>query len=102
MRCCSGMAPKDHPCRILRPPVLSPPVALRRNHAAKARISAPYVSRHMEVMMTAPKTPAPAPAAAPKKVPANANRKHEFKTSDHVVYPTHGVGKITKIEEQEV
>ena len=39
----------------------------------------------------------------PKKVAANSNsRKHEFKTNDHVVYPTHGVGRIMKIEEQEV
>src|SRR5215475_2206715 len=54
--------------------------------------------------MTAAKT-ATAPAA-PKKAaaPANSNAKvkHEFKANDHVVYPTHGVGKITRIEEQEV
>ena len=54
--------------------------------------------------MTALKTPAPKPvAAAPlKKVPANSNKKHEFKTNDHVVYPTHGVGKVAGIEEKEV
>ncbi|HEY8253579.1 MAG TPA: CarD family transcriptional regulator, partial [Rhizomicrobium sp.] len=54
--------------------------------------------------MTAVKTP-PKPAAAaplPKKVPANSNKKHEFKTNDHVVYPTHGVGKVAGIEEKEV
>ena len=50
--------------------------------------------------MTTAKTAPPAPVQ--KKVPANANRKLDFKTSDHVVYPTHGVGKITRIEEQEV
>jgi CarD family transcriptional regulator len=43
------------------------------------------------------------PAAAPKKkVPANTNRKLEFKANDHVVYPTHGVGRIVSVEEQEV
>ena len=59
--------------------------------------------------MTALKTPpaktpaAAAPAAAPaKKVAANSNKKHEFKTNDHVVYPTHGVGKVSGIEEKEV
>ena len=55
--------------------------------------------------MTAVKTPSKsvAPAAAlPKKVPANSNKKHEFKTNDHVVYPTHGVGKVSGIEEKEV
>src|SRR5450432_1135867 len=51
--------------------------------------------------MTSAKT-AP-PPAIPKKIPANSNsRKHEFKMNDHVVYPTHGVGRIMKIEEQEV
>src|ERR1700687_6131680 len=45
---------------------------------------------------------APVPVIA-KKIPANSNtKKHEFKTNDHVVYPTHGVGRIMKIEEQEV
>src|SRR6478672_9233004 len=57
--------------------------------------------------MTAVKTqaksaPAAAPAAPAKKVPANSNKKHEFKTNDHVVYPTHGVGKVSGIEEKEV
>jgi CarD family transcriptional regulator len=53
--------------------------------------------------MTTAKT-APAPVAAKPKAPANTNTKtkHEFKTNDHVVYPTHGVGRIMKIEEQEV
>ena len=44
---------------------------------------------------------APAPK---KKVPANSNKKqqHEFRANDHVVYPTHGVGRIMRVEEQEV
>jgi CarD family transcriptional regulator len=43
------------------------------------------------------------PTAAPKKkVPANSNRKLDFKANDHVVYPTHGVGRIARVEEQEV
>jgi len=59
-------------------------------------------AREMDMEMTAPKTTA-APAPAPKKVPANSNsKKHEFKTNDHVVYPTHGVGRIQKVDEQEV
>ena len=54
--------------------------------------------------MTAHKTHAAKPAAVQpgKKIPANSNKKHEFKTNDHVVYPTHGVGKVAGIEEQEV
>ena len=47
--------------------------------------------------MTAVKTPAKPAAAPAKKVPANSNKKHEFKTNDHVVYPTHGVGKVAGI-----
>jgi CarD family transcriptional regulator len=39
---------------------------------------------------------------AKKKVPANSNRKLDFKANDHVVYPTHGVGRITRVEEQEI
>jgi len=41
-------------------------------------------------------------ATTKKKIPANSNRKLEFKANDHVVYPTHGVGKIMRVEEQEV
>jgi CarD family transcriptional regulator len=53
----------------------------------------------MENMTTTP----PANAAnAKKKAPANSNKKLEFKANDHVVYPTHGVGRITRVEEQEV
>ena len=41
--------------------------------------------------------------AVKKKVPANSNKKiYDFKANDHVVYPTHGVGRIMRIEEQEV
>src|SRR5579864_2527455 len=41
--------------------------------------------------------------AQKKKIPANSNaKKHDFKANDHVVYPTHGVGRIMRIEEQEV
>jgi CarD family transcriptional regulator len=41
------------------------------------------------------KTPALVKAPTPSK-------KHEFKAGDFVVYPTHGVGRIQKIDEQEV
>jgi CarD family transcriptional regulator len=58
----------------------------------------------MDTEMTPPKNDLPKNdlAAPKKKVPANSNRKLEFKTNDHVVYPTHGVGRITNVEEQEV
>jgi CarD family transcriptional regulator len=56
----------------------------------------------MTAVKTPAKSPAPVAAAVLKKVPANSNKKHEFKTNDHVVYPTHGVGKVSGIEEKEV
>lgn len=57
-----------------------------------------YRKAEME-MTTAKPTETQAPA---KKVPANSNKKLDFKANDHVVYPTHGVGRIMRIEEQEV
>ena len=64
--------------------------------------SVPVRVRDAESKMTTPKVPvAPVPAPA-KKIPANSNRKLDFKANDHVVYPTHGVGRIMRVEEQEV
>ena len=31
-----------------------------------------------------------------------ADKKTKFSTGDYVVYPTHGVGKVTGLEEQEI
>jgi CarD family transcriptional regulator len=47
----------------------------------------------------APVAPVKAPVVAKAPVPA---KKHEFKAGDFVVYPTHGVGRIQKVDEQEV
>jgi CarD family transcriptional regulator len=57
--------------------------------------------RDTESKMTTAKAPV-ATAPVVKKVPANSNRKLDFKANDHVVYPTHGVGRIMRVEEQEV
>src|SRR5204863_9751341 len=63
----------------------------------------PHILPLQEEKMTAVKTPPAKTVAVPvKKVPANSNKKHEFKTNDHVVYPTHGVGKVSGVEEKEV
>jgi CarD family transcriptional regulator len=35
-------------------------------------------------------------------VKPTAAKKHEFRAGDFVVYPTHGVGRIQKVDEQEV
>jgi CarD family transcriptional regulator len=56
----------------------------------------------MEMTTTTKTNIPPKTNLVPKKIPANTNRKLEFRANDHVVYPTHGVGKIMRIEEQEV
>jgi CarD family transcriptional regulator len=56
----------------------------------------------MEMTTTTKTNIPPKTNLVPKKFPANTNKKHEFRANDHVVYPTHGVGRIMRIEEQEV
>ena len=46
--------------------------------------------------------PPPAAVKAPAPMKPAAAKKHEFRKDDFVVYPTHGVGRIMKVEEQEV
>jgi len=60
-------------------PVAAKPVPVKPVPAKPVAVKAPVVA----------KPPAPA-------------RKHEFKAGDFVVYPTHGVGRIQKVDEQEV
>ena len=73
-------------------PAAKPPVKLMvRPSAAKSKAPAAPT----KVAANAAKA-----AAKPKKAPAKV--KIEFSTNEYVVYPTHGVGKITGIEEQEV
>ena len=106
--------------------------AVKKKAPAVAPKSAPVKAAQAKVQPPAPKPPAPKPAAAPatkaavpvkpvaaapqapakpvaavKPVPVVAKpvavtKKHEFKVGDFVVYPTHGVGRIQKIDEQEV
>ncbi len=45
-------------------------------------------------------TPPVAPAQAANKKPVH--QRHGFKTSEWIVYPAHGVGRIVAIEEQEI
>ena len=75
-----------------------PPVAAAKP-AAPVKAAAPAV----KPVPPSPVKPVAAlkPATVPAK-PAAAPRKHEFRVGDFVVYPTHGVGRIQKIDEQEV
>ncbi len=66
--------------------------------AAKAPAKKPAAKAAPKAAPVAKAAPKPAAkkAAAPKPV------KPDFKRNEHVVYPAHGVGKITEIEEREV
>ena len=45
----------------------------------------------------------PAPKAAAKPAPVRQSHTRQgFRTNEHIVYPSHGVGQIARIEEQEV
>jgi CarD family transcriptional regulator len=82
-------APAPKPASVKAQPAKSAKAPAAKPAAAKpvAKPAAPAVAKA---------APAPAaPIAAPSK-------KHEFKAGDFVVYPTHGVGRIQKIDEQEV
>jgi CarD family transcriptional regulator len=44
-----------------------------------------------------------APKVVAKAAPAKqSHTRHGFRTNEHIVYPSHGVGRIVRIEEQEV
>jgi len=49
-----------------------------------------------------PKAPALVKPPVVMVKPATPAKKHEFKAGDFVVYPTHGVGRIQKVDEQQV
>jgi CarD family transcriptional regulator len=78
-------------------------------------VSAKGSSTKTAAVKPAPATPpvkpasaktAPAPVTAKAPVAAvkapTPTKKHEFKAGDFVVYPTHGVGRIQKVDEQEI
>jgi len=83
------------------------PIPAKAPMAAKAPVTvkAPVVAKAPMVAVKAPvvavKAPVVAKAPVVVKAPVPA-RKHEFKGGDFVVYPTHGVGRIQKVDEQEV
>ncbi len=70
-------------------PVAHKPVAVKPM-AAKAPVAAAQPAKPV------------APAVAAKPAAAPAPKKINFKIGELVVYPAHGVGKITNVEEQEI
>lgn len=70
---------------------------------AKKSVAKPVPAAAATAKAAAPQ-PAPAPKAAVAAVtaPPPAPRKLMFKINELVVYPAHGVGKVSQIEEQEI
>ncbi len=80
-------------------PVAKPALAkaLQAHHLAKTKAEAAAAAAPVAA---APKPAAPAPKPVTSAAPAAA--KKIFKIGELVVYPAHGVGKITNVEEQEI
>ena len=73
--------------------------------APTAKISKKSSSSKSSSIKASLKTPAKAaekPAAQPVKITPTPLRKLDFKPGDFVVYPTHGVGQIDKVDIQHV
>jgi CarD family transcriptional regulator len=67
-------------------------------------VAAPAKADAKKTQPMTPKAIAQKAAAARQSAPARkpVNQRHGFKTSEYVVYPAHGVGRIVAIEEQEI
>jgi CarD family transcriptional regulator len=74
-------------------PVVKPAVVAKPAVAVKPATPAPVAK---------PVAPAAAPVAKATAPAAPAAKKINFKVGELVVYPAHGVGRITNIEEQEI
>lgn len=92
-----------------------PPAAVAASAPAPQRAMPAQGAKPAEQRLTAPapvkpalpKQAAPAPAATAAPAADNTPKKpvtsrHGFKTSELIVYPAHGVGRIIGIEEQEI
>jgi len=87
-------------------PVKAAPGKVQPNASAKPTVKTGAAAKAAPAVKASAQAPV-RPVAAVKPVPVAAKpvgapRKHEFKVGDFVVYPTHGVGRIQKIDEQEV
>lgn len=78
---------------------------------AAARAVAASIAEAAQRKISSPITPLKTPKAVAQKSAFNVDasqqkksvsQRHGFKTSEHVVYPAHGVGRIIGIEEQEI
>ncbi len=92
-------------------PIAAKPVIKAKPVAAPVKAAAPVKPIVAPKPVVAPKPAAAAPIAAPRAAApapkpvaaaAPAPKKQSFKVGELVVYPAHGVGKITNVEEQEI
>ncbi|MDE2384913.1 MAG: CarD family transcriptional regulator [Alphaproteobacteria bacterium] len=96
--------PAKKPVKAAAKPAAKPaahkPVAAAHKPAAVHKPAKPVAAHKPAAAPAKPASPAPAPVA--KAAPAAAPKKVNFKVNELVVYPAHGVGKITDIEVQEI
>jgi CarD family transcriptional regulator len=80
--------------------------AARSGGTSATRVMPAAVTKSAGQKITAPATPRDIAAKAQQKIgSANkkpVNQRHGFKTNEWIVYPSHGVGRIVGIEEQEI
>ena len=69
---------------------------------AAVPVKAPVPAKPAAAVKPLPVKPVAAKAPVAVKTAPVPPKKHEFKAGDFVVYPTHGVGRIQKVDEQEV
>jgi CarD family transcriptional regulator len=106
--------PATKPAVAAKPAPAAAPAAPPAAAPASATVSAPVVAAAPSALRPAAKAPpAKKPAPARPPVAANANAapaadpppavpQSEFAVGDHVVYPTHGVGRVTGIVTEEI
>jgi CarD family transcriptional regulator len=85
---------------IVAPAVAVPPRAAPRQAAAASMPHAPVSAATVTTHPAAPVPPVAAAAAPP--LPTPKPEPIEFAEGDHVVYPTHGVGKVMGIVNEEI
>lgn len=87
--------------KVAAKPVAKPVIKAAISKAAFAKALSAKAAAAKAAAAPAP-VAKPAVAAKPVVAAAPAAKKINFKTGELVVYPAHGVGRITNIEEQEI
>src|SRR5262249_39449067 len=101
----SAAQPQSASAKML--PAKVPPPAQRPSPAGVRAMPAAVNKQPGQAISAAPKeAPEKGTQARQPSQPANAkkpvNQRHGFKTNEWIVYPSHGVGRIVGIEEQEI